>query len=641
VAASWSFRTMQRGELNVDPIQSEFFSIEALDGLTEALVRETIQNTLDAGQPGKKVKVRFWLSGSDDAVSSKLANQYFPALWPHLQAKGSGLQSVPSITEDVPFLTIEDFQTRGLRGSPTQEKDEAGTKNDFYYFWRNVGRSGKEEKDRGRWGLGKNVFPASSRINTFFGLTVRDEEPRALLMGQSVLKVHEIQRERRYPYGYFGLTQEDGFAMPAGDASFLTKFAADFSITRKDELGLSLVIPFPDSDITQERILRSVIRQYFFPILAGALVVSVGSNGSEQYLDYSSLLAHVNGMDEAFRREIEPFLKLAEWACHVDHFIHVKDPAPEVSPQWSADSIPAEVAAVARPKFENGEHLAFWIPIVVKSKEGASQNSHFKVFLQRDLGLENHRAAFIREGLIVTDAVKTKLNGVYAIAVIDDRPLATLLGDAENPAHTEWQSRSAHFKGRYHQGAPTLSYVKNSVAQLVQMLTMSKENSDPTALADVFFVPKASEPEEIRKLTIKKPSPGTEPPEPTPLPVPTRPTVRVTQLKGGFAVHGVAGSALPESVRVTVAYEIRRGNPFKRYHPADFEMDKAPLQIASEGATLQQVNRNHMVIGDLKPDFKITVTGFDAARDIVVRANAEGPTDMESATEVTTDAAKV
>jgi hypothetical protein len=632
---------MQRGELNVDPIQSEFFSIEALDGLTEALVRETIQNTLDAGQPGKKVKVRFWLSGSDDAVSFKLADQYFPALWPHLQAKGSGLQSVPAITEDVPFLTIEDFQTRGLRGNPTQEKDEAGTKNDFYYFWRNVGRSGKEEKDRGRWGLGKNVFPASSRINTFFGLTVRDEQPRGLLMGQSVLKVHEIQGERRYPYGYFGVTQEDGFAMPTGDASFLAKFAADFSITRKDELGLSLVIPFPDSDITQERILRSVIRQYFFPILAGALVVSVGSNGSEKYLDESSLLAHVNGMDEAFRREIEPFLKLAEWACHVDNFIEVKDLPPEISPQWSENSVPAEVTSVVRPKFESGEHLAFRVPLLVKPKDGTTQSSYFKVFLQRDLGLENHRAAFIREGLIVTDATKTKLSGVYAIVVIDDKPLATLLGDAENPAHTEWQSRSAHFKGRYHQGAPTLSYVKNSVAQLVQMLTSSKENSDPTALADVFFVPKAQDPEESRKLTIKKPTPGPEPPGPQPVPGPNRPAVRVTQLKGGFAVHGLAGSTLPEFVRVTVAYEIRRGNAFKRYQPADFELDKAPLQVSSEGATVHQSGLNRMVIGDLKPDFKVVVTGFDAARDIVVRATPEAPRDKEAATEDTANATTV
>lgn len=55
--AEWFFRTMARGELNVDPIQSEFFSTEAIDGLTEALVRESIQNTLDATPSGHTARV--------------------------------------------------------------------------------------------------------------------------------------------------------------------------------------------------------------------------------------------------------------------------------------------------------------------------------------------------------------------------------------------------------------------------------------------------------------------------------------------------------------------------------------------------------------------------------------------------------
>jgi hypothetical protein len=623
VAPKWAFRAMQRGELNVDPIQSEFFSIEALDGLTEALVRETIQNSLDAGKPGKKVKVRFWLSGAGHAVSSKIAAKYFSGVRDHLEAKASGLQSVPEVGADVPFLTIEDFETRGLRGNPKQEKDESGVKNDFYYFWRNVGRSVKEEKDRGRWGLGKNVFPASSQINTFFGLTVRDEEPTALLMGQSVLKVHEILGERRYPYGYFGLIEKDEFAMPTDDAAFLKQFAEDFSITRKAEPGLTLVIPFPDSDVTVDRIVRSVIRQYFFPILAGNLIVTIGTNGNEILLDNSTLLPTIGGMDEGFRRDFEPLLHLAEWACRVENFIEVQEVPPEIAPQWQEGALAAEIVSAMRPKFEKGERVAFHVPLTVKPKDGDPQKSHFYVFLQRDLTMENHRAAFIREGLIITDAVKTKLSGVYAIVVVEDKALATLLGDSENPAHTEWQSRSGHFKGRYQQGPSTLSYVKNSAAYLIQLLTSSKEESDPTALADVFFVPKAPAPDEARKLTIKKPTPGTEPPEALPGVEPKLPTVRVTQLKGGFAIHGVENRRIPDSVKVNVAYEIRRGNPFKRYHPADFEIDKAPVQIELEGAEVLKTERNQLVIGHLKTGFKIAVTGFDPARDLVIRAIPE------------------
>ncbi|MFZ3339771.1 MAG: hypothetical protein WA213_02735 [Terriglobales bacterium] len=199
----WYFREMQRAEMSVNPVQSEFFSTEAIEGLTEGLVRESIQNTLDAAQ-GTPVRVRFWLSGSENAIPAQKANQYFGGLEEHLKAKGSGIQAIPSLNGGIPFLLVEDFNTRGLRGNPLQDKDVAGASNDFYYFWRNVGRSGKGEKDRGRWGIGKTVFPAASSINTFFGFTVRNEAPQGLLMGQSVLKVHELNGSRLYPYGYFG-----------------------------------------------------------------------------------------------------------------------------------------------------------------------------------------------------------------------------------------------------------------------------------------------------------------------------------------------------------------------------------------------------------------------------------------------------
>ena len=58
----------------------------------------------------------------------------------------------------------------------------------IFYFWRNRGRSKKSEDSRGRWGLGKLVFPHSSQINTFFGLTKRDDDKESYLMGTADLK---------------------------------------------------------------------------------------------------------------------------------------------------------------------------------------------------------------------------------------------------------------------------------------------------------------------------------------------------------------------------------------------------------------------------------------------------------------------
>ena len=86
------------------------------------------------------------------------------------------------------FLTIEDFGTTGLIGSYETRDDQ-----NFNDFWRRVGRSHKASNKGGSWGLGKLVFPVSSDIRTFFGLTVRHDDPgRSLLMGQAILAGHKI-----------------------------------------------------------------------------------------------------------------------------------------------------------------------------------------------------------------------------------------------------------------------------------------------------------------------------------------------------------------------------------------------------------------------------------------------------------------
>lgn len=48
MTASWSFRPHHRTDKVRDPIQGEFFSDEAVGEPAQALVREAIQNSLDA-----------------------------------------------------------------------------------------------------------------------------------------------------------------------------------------------------------------------------------------------------------------------------------------------------------------------------------------------------------------------------------------------------------------------------------------------------------------------------------------------------------------------------------------------------------------------------------------------------------------
>ena len=53
---AWHFREMDRGEINVDPVHDEFFKAQ---DLADALVREAIQNSLDARRGHSRVRLRF------------------------------------------------------------------------------------------------------------------------------------------------------------------------------------------------------------------------------------------------------------------------------------------------------------------------------------------------------------------------------------------------------------------------------------------------------------------------------------------------------------------------------------------------------------------------------------------------------
>jgi len=251
VRPAWRFRRMHPGEMNVDPIEGEFFSTETLGSLADALVREAIQNSLDARRPRTPVRVRIAFAGASAALSGEVRERYLDGLMPHVAAARSG--SGPGPDERLSFVAVEDFGTRGLQGDPCQSEDDElaalSARNDFYYFWRNVGRSRKGASDLGRWGLGKTVFAAASRASAFFALTVPANQTRPLLMGQAVLRIHKLGGARYYPYGYFGRFDGD-FALPVEDAGIIDMFRRDFGLARDAEPGLSVVIVFPDRDPT-------------------------------------------------------------------------------------------------------------------------------------------------------------------------------------------------------------------------------------------------------------------------------------------------------------------------------------------------------------------------------------------------------
>ncbi len=618
---SWHFREMDRGEVNVDPVHDEFFKAQ---DLADALVRESIQNSLDARRGHSTVRVRFRFAVDDQALEPAAAERYLLGLGEHLRSVEPQLQApLPDLTQPMPFLVVEDSGTRGLTGDPGADPElepHDGTRNDFYYFWRNVGRSGKGELDRGRWGLGKAVFSVSSRIRTMFGLTLRADDGLRLLVGQSVLRTHILGGRRRAPYGFFASVGRDDFPGAVDAAAPIDRFIADFGLSRT-EPGLSIVVPFHrEDDLKFEHIIGSVIRQYFYPITRGDLVVTVEENGIVETISSRTIdaVAAERIGDAALAR----LCALTRWSVLQGdaEWTAVAEPQSPAAPKWRDDSIPADRVEALRNRFELGERLAFRVSLPVRRKRSRAAASFFDVVLERDGDLKRGEHHFIRRGITIPDVRSDRGKPVRALLIADDDALSTFLGDAENPAHSDWSERNDRIRNLYEHGASTLRYVKNSIDRIASLLTTPPEGRAPDLLAGVFSVPLASEELESPARQKRGEAPSGRPAS-AGFPVrPSEQRLKISAVAGGFSVRG-SGSVrdVGTTYVAEIAYRTRTGNPFHRYSALDFTVGEAGISLASDGAGVTVSAGNRIEILPSHPDFHVALTGFDPRRDLVVR----------------------
>jgi hypothetical protein len=190
----WYFRDISDDPSEKELTQQDQFNNDEV-ALAEALVRETIQNSTDAGINGSQVRVRFALRTIPTPVGTSIIRQIVDGLYPNLRASEL---SLPQLRDRARLLVVEDFGTTGLQGA-VDVKDNG----QFCGFWRRFGRSNKKEAQGGRWGLGKLVFPSASQVRTLLGLTRRSDDASTWLMGQAILRNHQIDGIEKDSVGFW------------------------------------------------------------------------------------------------------------------------------------------------------------------------------------------------------------------------------------------------------------------------------------------------------------------------------------------------------------------------------------------------------------------------------------------------------
>lgn len=638
----WDFFKHKTGQPNRDPIEGEFFSDHEYERTARHLIRESIQNSLDAKTAGKTAMVRFAFGRMRADADEFLTH----ILQEHVHAMKHGYRRPPEVRGGGRFMTIEDFGTCGLTGDIARMTDRADGENHgdqedrFYYFWRNVGRNEKAEGARGTWGLGKSVFPASSKINAFFGLTCRDGDSRQLLLGRSTLKSHLLNDVWYDPDGYFAHWQEESLPMPIHDEGVVSRFKDAFNVKRcSGETGLSIVIPHVLDEFKVSMLTDEVIEHYFYPILNGDLIVRIQldqDSPHEKIIDRNEIVRVASS--DSLRTEnpdLADTISLAEWATSKRRPADatVLPPTQGSKSNWDHAEWRDDELASLRETVGRGEEFTINLSIVVESKKGPNPVMSIAKLYGKPVGRSRRKrkSYFTRRGINIADACRENPNGFVFLIEVDDPQLAGMVGAAENPSHTNLSSRDK-LRDSYERGSVAqIDFLRQSPSGVAYAIEEDDREPDTTLLSDIFWRPKPKVEDDRGKRVVNETAENGQTGRPK-VDVPERKPqmLRINPGASGFTVLRNPESDGPlNEVSIKAAYartvsSRRKTQIFKAHDRLDFdfnELTRSGLSLTSEGCDYEVRAANEFRLTDLKPEFSFRIEGFDAGRrDLVVDA---------------------
>ena len=691
----WYFKELESDDTRRESVSNEFFKSTRL----EAIVREAIQNSLDARTGSTPVRVRIYYSGSQAAISGKDYAAKFRGgeVDQHYAHPKNGLVSAPIEAEPCEFLTIEDFNTTGLTGDVSMRPSEDELENDrvkgnYYNYFFSENRSGKNHSGAlGSWGAGKIMFLQASRLKTAFTLSVRKDvtTPR-FLAGRFVLMSHSINGKMYGPDGWFGICaqnthNENSFMrkQPVTDASFLDSFSEMFHLERKpDELGTSVVIPYlrmenesGQSDFSKDSIVISVLKNFLVSILNGELSVSVAVGTDEKVvtIDKETIKTEKKRLpdvpdgktDVVTRQHYDIASRLIAPDFPEALSFVLRSQGGNVKSEWCDGLFEGLDLKKIKKTLNNGKCVKFTVPINIQKRKAPPtqaidwQNDSFVVAVKRVLDPVAFRTAYYRKGLLIDSVSKKSYSGYATLVRIDGDNTAKLLVASEPPSHCSWESSAERVKNTYFNASQQISFVVNSVSAILSRIDTADQDPDWNPLAGSFGIPDDGDDPEALKVKSKRVTPDTPQPdtpqptpEPTPVPIPPLPDeiLKLSKLQGktGFTITMKPDRKVEKGYPFSATYKMGY-SPFCKTKWSRYDFDLGPdgtIAIALDDESQKDIVDfkgvdNRLVLTIKKQGgFKLSVTGFDPNRDLEISRQkydySKAISDISTTTEIAT-----
>lgn len=601
----WHPRELSNFGVGMDPIHDNFF-VQDSALLAESLVRETLQNSLDAKDPELDVvRVRF----SVKTVNPGHLNVFealMRGILPHLRAAKPALHDEVKAYGAPRVLVIEDFGTTGLEGDEGTKQD---VENHFANFWRFVGRTEKGGGRGGSFGIGKVVIPMSSLACTFFGVTVRDGQrfsPEPLFMGQAMLPQHRLVGMNIEPFILFGVETPD-IILPVSDPGLVATYSGCLDFKRiPNQLGTSIAIPYPAKPITCKSILDAVVKHYFYTIIRGQLVVEIDGDGFESV---TLTRANIRNFAASHGADFQALLGFVEEVVDIPEGDLLQLPYRPEDLAIDADTFESEPAVLEelRKKYEAGELLSFVYSLPLDPVDGEAGCGDLHLYICKAPEVTRGLDVYMRSGISVyANSVFKESNKSLALLVADEELICELLRLSEGPAHNTWIYSSNKAATAYRGAPKTIKAAKNALRELHALLAVGKEEQDTSAFAKFFPAPKK---------------------EVDPPPIEGKPDrFNIVASDGIVTITRGRSTANPSLAGLSGRFSVNYVSPpgAKKYSKIDFDLTKRPpMSIVSTGASFHDVTGNKFNFKIDSDDFELVVGTFDKLRDLEVRINLD------------------
>jgi hypothetical protein len=216
--------------------------------------------------------------------------------------------------------------------------------------------------------------------------------------------------------------------------------------------------------------------------------------------------------------------------------------------------------------------------VLVKRKRARPASSWFDVYLEHDESLRKPEHHFIRSLITIPDVRVSGDKATRALIVIEEPALSRFLGDAENPAHSDWSERADKIRTLYdsrrvdaalRQEQRVVSGVAARASARRPRARLSRPISSPST-CPASRVARRTSAVRISDCGRRR-GRHRAPKGRRRTPVPHAVAVTISRIAGGFTIRG-AMPCIGRPLRGEVAYRVRAGNAFRKHSPFDFDL---------------------------------------------------------------------